>query len=312
MKDYLKETENTLRINGMEATVSNEMAFKFKISLGDYGYNSMALQGTGVTADQYRYTKGLPPLYENEVALTHMTADEIGAKIGDTVRIKTGDEEKDFVVTAIYQSMNNLGEGIRFSEMTELDYRYAFSSFAIQVSFEDNPSGKELKKRMDAIGKLFPDYRIYTGGEYVSSMMGNIADQLEGIKQIILLVIITINMLVAVLMVKTFITKEKGEIGMLKSIGFRNLAIIQWQVLRIGIILFVSTILGTLLSNPISQISSGQVFKMMGASHIEFVVKPGEVYFFYPLLIFIMTMVASGLVALQVRRISAQETNNIE
>lgn len=312
IKKYFSGMENTLRENGIDASVSCEMAFKFKITLGDYGYNCFALQGTGTTADQYFYTTGQPPKYENEVALTHKTADEIGAKIGDTVKIKTGDTEKEYIVTAIYQSMNNMGEGIRFSEKAQLNYRYAFTSFAVQVRYHDNPSEKETQKRFDEIKKLYPDFEVYTGGEYVSEMMGGIANQLEGVKKIIIAVIILINMLVAVLMVKTFITKEKGEIGMLKCIGFRNSAIVQWQTLRIGIILLVSTILGALLSNPIAQISSGKVFEMMGASHIEFSVKPLEVYLIYPLVIFVMTMAASAITALQIRKISTQETNNIE
>ena len=312
MKEVISDIEKTLNENGIDASVSCEMAFKFKISYNDYVYNSYAMQGTGITADQYTINKGQAPKYENEVALTHRTADKIGAKIGDAVKIKTGETESEFIVTAIYQSMNNMGEGMRFSEKTNIDYRYGVASLALQIRYFDNPSKEQAQKRFEEVKQLFPDYKIYTGGEYVSDMIGNIAGQMEGIKRIIVVVIIIINMLVAVLMMKTFITKEKGEIAILKSVGFRNSAIIQWQLLRIGIILFISTILGALLSNPLAQISSGQVFKMMGASNIKFEVNALEVYIMYPLFIFMMTMIASGITAIQIKRISSQETNNIE
>lgn len=312
LTDFLTDIEDTLKQNDITALASCEMQFKYKISLKDSCVSSLSSQGTGLSADQYTYTEGQPPEYTNEVAVTRVTAEKIGAEIGDTVKIKTGDTEKDYIVTALFQSMNSLGEGIRFSEKEKLDYSNAIANSAIQLRFTDDPSEKEINKRFDEIKKLYPKYEIENGGEYISNMMGDVAGQLEGVKQIIVVVIIMINLLVAVLMEKTFITKEKGEIGMLKSIGFSNAAIIQWQAIRIGIILLISTVLGALLSNPVEWISTAQIFKMMGASQIEFVIKPLEVYVMYPAIIFVVTMTVSILTALQVRKISAQETNNIE
>lgn len=311
-KDYLTQMKQKLQDNKIPANVFCEMCFKYSIELNHKKYTSFALQGTGISADQYEYTKGQSPKYGNEVALTRITADKIGAQIGDTVKIKTKDSYEDYIVTAFYQSMNNMGEGIRFSEKEDLKYKYAFGNYAIQVKYNDNPSQKEIKSRFDEIKKLFPDFNVYTGGGYINEFIGNIADQLNGVKKIIVAVIMIINTLVAVLMVKTFLIKEKGEIGMLKSIGFRNLSIIRWQLLRIGIIMLISTVLAILLSNPVGQISIEKIFGMMGASHIELAIKPLEVYVIYPLLVFLIAMIASVITATQIIRISTQETNNIE
>ena len=121
-----------------------------------------------------------------------------------------------------------------------------------------------------------------------------------------------INVLVTVLMVKSFITKEKGEIGMLKAIGFRDTSLVAWQTIRIGIVLVIAIVLGTLFSSPVSKFTSGQVFKIMGAQSIEFTIRPMEVYIIYPLLVFGVTVIAAMLTALQIRKISASETSNIE
>jgi putative ABC transport system permease protein len=311
-KVYLSQIKQKLQDNNIPANVFCEMIFKFSIELKNKKYTSFSLQGTGTTADQYEYMMGQPPEYENEVALTRITADKIGAQIGDTVKIKTKDSYEDYIVTAFYQSMNNMGEGIRFSEKENLNYKYSFGCSAIQIKYNDNPSKKEIKNRFDEIKRVFPDFNVYTGGGYINEFTGNIADRLDGVKKIIVAVIMIINMLVAVLMVKTFLIKEKGEIGMLKSIGFRNRSIISWQVLRIGIIMLISTVLAIIISNPVGQITIGKIFGMMGASHIEFAINPLEVYVIYPLLVFLIAMVASVITASQIIRISAQETNNIE
>lgn len=65
--------------------------------------------------------------------------------------------------------------------------------------------------------------------------------------------------------------KEKGEIAMLKAVGFKNASLITWQTMRIGIVLLISIVIGTLLSTPLSKMSVGPAFKMMGAQSIEFV-----------------------------------------
>lgn len=312
LKVYLDDLNKKFKENNMEVTTATNFVFKFRITHGDNGFTSIALQGVGTTTDQYDYMEGLAPKYKNEVAITHVVAKNIGAKIGDTVKIKIGAKEKEYIITAIFQSMTNMGEGIRFSEKEDLDYSYAISNLAIQVFFNKDLTSNQKEEYFDKTRQLFTTFDVYTGGEYLSKMMGGISAQLDSVNKLIVIVIIAINMLVSILMVKTFITKEKGEIGMLKSIGFSNTSIILWQVLRIGIILIISTIIGAIISNPISQISTGPVFNMMGASKIEFVIKPLEVYLMYPAIILVCTLFASFLSALQIKRISAQETNNIE
>ena len=158
-----------------------------------------------------------------------------------------------------------------------------------------------------------PQAKIHTAGSYVNEMVGDIAGgMLQDIKKLILIVVLCINILVTVLMVRSFITKEKGEIAMLKAIGFRNSSLVMWQTLRIGIVLLFSAFLAVLLSTPLSEFSVGPVFKIMGAQNIKFEVVPLEVFVLYPLVVLIVTVLASMLAALRICRISAAETSNIE
>lgn len=312
IEDSLKTVSDTLNANGINASVSTEVFLNTRISFYDNIVIVMGLQGIGTKTDDYDYLEGNPPLYENEVALTRQAADAIGAKIGDTVKIKTGEDEEDFIVTALYQSMNNMGMGMRLSEKTEFDYDIIQGCLAIQIKLNDNPNDDKKADIVEKIAELYPEYTIYNSSEYADSLMGGFTEPLKSVKQLILFMVIAINVLVTVLIVKSFITKEKGEIAMLKSVGFRNSSIIAWQTIRIAIVMMISSILGTLLSGPIAQISSGKIFAMMGASQIEFVIKPLEVYLIYPMIIFTLTVLASAITATQIKGISSQETNNIE
>ena len=113
-------------------------------------------------------------------------------------------------------------------------------------------------------------------------------------------------------MVKSFIIKEKGEIAVLKAIGFKNSSLVAWQTIRIGIVLLISIVLGTCLSTPLSKLTDEPVFQMMGAYSIHFDIMPLEVYVFYPLIVLIVTELAAFISAQNLRKVSAAEASNIE
>lgn len=309
----LNEIKEILRKNNMEVNVHQEIMFRFNASYGKNACTSLAFQGIGDSrTTDYTYIEGNAPGQKNEVAITHKIAKKLDAAIGDTIKIHNGKEEREYMVTAIYQTMNNLGEGIRFYEEESLAYEMATGTFAVQIDFADNIDKKERTEKIEEIQKLFPEYKVQNAGAYLDEMMGGISNQIGSVKQLIILIVIIANILVVVLVEKNLLTKEKGEIGLLKAIGFKNYSLIGWQVLRISFILLGAAIAGTLLSTPFSKITSGYVFQMMGAASIEFTVRPLEVYVCYPFLVLSATVAASLLVTLSVKRISALETSNIE
>lgn len=313
VEDQLEAIRSKLSEHGISAQVYEEVLFRMGISCQEKQESSLAFQGVGdITTDRYVYLEGSAPQDYGEVGISHLIAERLGAQIGDTVSIHHGDQTRDFLVTAIFQTMNNLGEGIRFYEKEQLDYSYAFGSFGVQLLYTDEPDGAALEQRKEQLTEWFPEYEVYTAGEYVSEMIGDVSGQLRGMKYLILTVVLCINMLVTMLMVKSFLTKERGEIAMLKAIGFRDASLAVWQALRIGIVLLLAVIAGTLLSTPLSQVSVGPIFQMMGAQSIEFEVKPLEVYVLYPLLVFAVTVLSGMLAALQVKKIPASDASNIE
>lgn len=313
MEEELEQIREKLSEKDIEAEVFREVMFKMNISHEGKKMSSLALQGIGdITADRYVYLDGTAPQNREEIGISHIVAENIGAGIGDTVEVKNGEERKKYMVTAIYQTMNNGGEGIRFYEEEEIDYRYASGAFGIQVKYTDHPDDGELADRKELLEKICPEGKVSTAGEYLNDMMGGVAGQFQSLKNLILVVVLCINILVTVLMVKSFITKEKGEIAMLKAMGFRNSSLVVWQTLRIGIVLFISVLIGALLGTPLSQAVIGPVFQTMGAYKIEFDIVPFEVYIMYPAIMLGVTVLAAMVTALQVRNISAAETANVE
>ncbi len=312
-EDYLDELKERLEdINVDVDHTFTEVILKYKISKGDLSYNSMALLGLGSDTEAYMYDEGVAPKEENEIAITHMVAEKIDAQIGDTVYINMYGEERPFVVTALYQSMNNMGEGVRFTEEADVDFAAVSGAFGIQVVLKGNMSKEEISTIIDKVEKEMPDAKIETTKEFIDDMIGGISDMLKPLKTLIMTLVIIINILVMVLMQKMFLIREQGEMGMLKAIGFSNGSIMSWQTKRMVLVLFVGVLLGTVTGTPFTQLTSGEVFKFMGASKIEFVINPLEIYVMYPVVIWTATVVACVITMLQVKKVTVDSMRDAE
>lgn len=312
-REQLKEIEDMLEDNGIPAQCALETMFKLSLINGDKSYKSLVFQGTGTTTDQYVYIQGTPPQNADEVAITGIIAEELEVEIGDTITIAYKDGNKDYLVTALYQSMNNMGEGVRLHETEEVNYSQLMGYLAFQINFTDDPDDSEVKQRIEKIKEIFKGWDVYTGGEYSDHQTGNAASSMYSIRFIIILIMSTICTLVVVLMERSFIAKEHGEIGILKAIGFQNGTIVRYHTLRVGIVLIISTVFSAAISTPATKLAAGSVFKLMGAQYgIEYAIRPLEVYVLYPLFILGIVLAAAFLTAQCIRSISPAESSNME
>ena len=135
---------------------------------------------------------------------------------------------------------------------------------------------------------------------------------LKPVKTLIMTLVIIINILVMVLMQKMFLIREQGEMGMLQAIGFSNGSIMSWQTKRMALVLFIGVLLGTVTGTPFTQLTSGEVFKFMGATKIEFVINPLEIYVMYPVVIWTATVVACVITMLQVKKVTVDSMKDAE
>ena len=244
--------------------------------------------------------------------MTKTIADKLGAEIGDTVKITTMEGEKEYILTAFYQSMVNMGEGIRMHQDVELNFLQSTGCFAYQIDFTDEPSKAEIEKRAEEIKDLLKNEEVYSVGEYVGDLTG-VVGTIDGMTMMILGVALIIIILITVLMERSFIAKERGEIALLKAIGFSNKSIVMWHSLRFVIVSVISTIISLATLIPLTNFAVGPVFSMMGANYgMEYAIEPIQVFVIYPLIVMVTTLVSAILTALHTRTIKSSEVSGIE
>lgn len=313
-EEYLKDIENlreSFRDSGVDIKIYGEVMYRLKFYAGDKDnvLQLMAFQSQGSDSNNYNVLKGKMPELKNEVAITEAVAEKLNVSIGDTIYTQIDKEKKELIVTGLYESMTNMGESVRLSPKIDIDFKYLAITFPFQGNFEGSVEPQVL---IDKLKDKYPSYSFKNSQEYVSRYIGSSLDQLDTMKNLIVLIVVCINALITILMMKTFITKEKGEIAMLKSVGFRNSSIRFWQSARISIVLVVAIILGIILSKFLGPVTSGQIFAMMGVHNVVFKVEALEVYIVYPIILLVVTTAIAYLSAGAVKKVDLKEINNME
>lgn len=225
--------------------------------------------------------------------------------------IHYGDEDIACMVTAYFQTMNQLGEVVRLHEDAPTDFRYISSAMSYQINFTDAPSKEEIEARKERIMELYDNDKVMNATEYCIDCV-SVVDTLESVQLLLLGITLVVVVLVTILMERTFIADEKSQIAILKAIGFKDREVIKWHVYRFGIVALISVIIAACISIPMTKICITPIFGMMGATDIHYNIEPLQIYVIYPGIIFILTILIAWITAAYTRTIKSSDTANIE
>lgn len=306
------EIEKILSNNGMPGNVHVELMKNIPLSFEDTKTTVMFQQCRDTKASDYTYSKGTAPQYENEIALTEPVAEKLGAEIGDTVKLTINGKEGEYIITALFQSFCQLGEAGRLHESVYIPDSQIAGSMAFQIDFDDEPDKKEIDSRIEKLKSIFGNDQVYNGKAYVNDTT-RASDTIKQVKNLILLISIIIIIMISVLMERSFISKEKPEIALMKAIGFRSSSIIAHHTSRFFIVSIAASIISIILCKPLTKLIADPIFGIMGAvSGISYEINKIEIFAVYPLVILAATLAGAFLTALYTKTIKASDTSDIE
>lgn len=311
IENDLHKKESELAGAGMPSHMCTEIQFTYPVTFEGKNYNLSFQQGLGTKASDYEYIEGTAPQAGDEIAITPAVSELIGAKIGDTLVVHLKDKDEKCIVTAYYDTMNQLGEVIRFHESANTDMGHCASVLALQINFKDNPTEKVIEKRKEKVKQIFNNDRVMNAAEYCADTIG-VVDTMESVQYLLLGITFVVVMLVTILMERTLIAGEISQIAILKAIGFTDGAVIKWHMYRFGIASMVAVILAGIMSIPMTKLCITPIFGMMGATHFKYKVDIVKVFIAYPGAIFAATLIFAFITALYTRKIKSSDTSNIE
>ena len=207
-------------------------------------------------------TKGRAPRYVNEIVVGQLFAEDMGYKIGDTLKVAYRGKEAEFIVTGYCTGLIDTG---RFFGMTGDGARTLIDDFAVHWAGYKikNPDPDILNQIEERLKEVLPEectVKIYEPGA-----SSDVFKQMAAAIKAVIYVISIFFALVVVSMVcnKTFI-REKTDIGIYKALGFSSGNLRMQFAIRFLIIAVFGIIIGTTLSLAFSERLLSYLLRSMG------------------------------------------------
>ena len=143
-------------------------------------------------------------------------------------------------------------------------------------------------------------------------MLG-VVDTLEAVKSLMVMLTIVLVALVTVLMERSFIAKEQGEIALMKAVGTRNGKIYAYHALRFLFVGMIAVLMGEIFAMPLTHLCIDPIFKMMGMElAVDYSINPVEMFLTFPIIVLATTTLSAFFTALYTRKIKSSDTANME
>lgn len=295
---------------GYQASLTGIPIYFFSFKEKENGTQSkiMTIQPLGGNADYMTYQQGEAPLLPDEIAFSEKILEENGWEIGD--RVETGMEgrTRNLIITGTYSDYMQMGKSARLNPEIDLRDEPMFDCWNIMVDMETDQSQEETAGELKS---ALPAYGWLTAQEFVDGNVGGIQKSLQDLVIPMTGMLCGVIMLITLLMERLFIVREKGEIAMMKSIGFRNGSIKVWQVLRMTGVALVSMAAAVPLSLVSNRWVLKPIFAIMGAD-VDIQVVSWQVYGVYPGILLAGIVAAAYLAAGKIKKIDIRELNHLE
>ncbi|MDE6620478.1 MAG: ABC transporter permease [Lachnospiraceae bacterium] len=300
----LRRIESEMAEKGYDAELSVGALIFCSFILNDEGRTVKLLTyyPIGDNGSYCEYEEGEAPVLENELAFSKRIMEMYHLKIGDTVTTRLNGKEQKFIITGYYSDYMQLGESCRINPAVDLSNEIS-GYWKTNVVMDTDLTQRQMADRLK---EEFPQYEWITAQEAVDDNIGSIKDTMRAMQIPMTVMLCVLIMLISLLMMKLFIVREKGQLAMLKSIGWRNQDIRMWLVMRMVWVVILSMIFAVPLSMLCNRFILRNIFAIMGAE-LQIQVDPLKAYVFYPAVLLAGIMTATFAATGSVRRIQTSD-----
>ena len=297
--DRFDRTVATLTDDPDVVKLSPLVTSQFKVMRSDGTLETLNIETGDFSLFPLDYVQGTAPQQENEIALSYLNASEMEKQIGDTVTLVIEEQEREMVVSGIYQDITNGG---RTAKATVPYNPQSVIWYTVNLNLAADAN---IEEKVLAYSQLFDPARVTDTASFVSQTVGNTVQQLKTVTVVTVIVGLAVSVLITSLFMMMLITKDSNQIAIMRSLGFSLKHIRTQYLTRALFLLAFGIVLGTLFSNTLGQQLVSVVMSLQGASRIRFVIDPLQAYVMYPLLLMFTVAVTTFLST----RTGIKETN---
>ena len=306
-----KQMENDYAEKGVNVSVNTGVVFMTQVYVSDM-YDQIPVQAVNQTNGKpvsVNYLTGTPPQLHNEIAMTNISMDKLGVEPGDSVHMVFGEDDREYIITASFESMMNGGESIVLSPEICPDMMCCIGVMAFQIDFHDR---ENIPAQIEALKAIGSDYTLYSPEELIGAFLSSTISGIEQMITTLTIIALSIIALVTFLICNTLMARDKSSIALLKSIGFSKRAILVWQTARIVIIALAADIAGVSLSFVINPFVTRQTFGIMGAAGVPTRIDAISIFGLFPALFLVTTTLVALLASHTINKIDMRNVGSLE
>lgn len=207
--------------------------------------------------------KGRVPLYENEVIITEILAEELKKQIGDTITITYQEKSVEYLICGYFQSSTDVGKvfGMSFEGAERLgEISLSYGIIRLSESEKANEVTDLLNEKFDHILSAA-----------VSEDSGRLGDTinvaLKSVDAIIYFVSVVFALIVVQMVCRRTFLKERKDLGIYKAVGFSVTKLRLQFAFRFLLVSMLGSILGIVICLLLSQKLVGMLLRVVGITH---------------------------------------------
>lgn len=310
LDETLSDVEDKLRDNNIPGRVSMSIMLNNETKHGDKSETLMYIMFKGNTDYEQQVIEGYKPKKENEVSVTSSVLERLDAEIGDTITAEYDGGQREYIITGVVSSFASPAVFLC------KDYDYGKQQFegtmGISIDFDGAPDKATIEKNVEKLKDILNTEQVYTTSDYIKMTTG-MSDTLNSIKHMLIILTVIIVSMIVVLMERSFISKEKSEIALMKAVGISGKSIVLQHTLRFALVAFAAVVLSLVSFMPISNVIMNWICAMIGdVSDIRCDYDPTEIFAVFPAILVGITVIGAFLTALYTRTIKSSDTASIE
>lgn len=191
-------------------------------------------------------SKGRACIYDNEIAVTELVADELGIKIGDKVTVTKNEYSGEYIVSGYFPCMNDTGKAFMMSLdgacKLGLDNSIGFGG----LNLSDSSKAAEVVNAINAkFGNDLFTAKDVSDGEEDDEEFEMYNTAVFAMKTVIYSFSIIFALIVISMVCSKAFTQEKTDIGIYKSQGFTSRNLRMQFAVRFLIVAVIGSVIGT-------------------------------------------------------------------
>ena len=247
--------------------------------------------------------EGRYPLHSNEIVIAGHLAFLIEKKIGDSVTLKSGDFQSEFLITGLSQGayMGGMNTSIRTDGIIKLNPD--FKKQNLQIYLDKDVNAGEFIKSLE---NLYGDSLITTMDmdEDMEVGISSYTSIVSKVGIVILFVTIAVVILVLYFVINSSVVRRKRELGIQKALGFTTLQLMNQLSLGFLPPIILGVCIGCVIGITQTNVIMSAAQRGMGIMKANFIITPVWIVLF-GFAIVMVSYITSMLITYSIRKISA-------